>query len=255
MDLAGKEFWEGFWHRQDARRFAGLSHFQHRMARLLLRHVAPGKIVCEIGCGGSTWMPLLAQRGAEVWGIDYSDAGLTLAQRNLDRAGATATLVKADVRDPDALPRQRFDMIFSSGFIEHFDDAAGVLAGIAAALKPEGVIVTLVPNFVGPWGRLQRFVDPELFAKHTLYTPDALDAIHRDAGLAVCERAAFFGGFGPLVVNYTRPLGAAPPLARTAFVGAMWGGQQLVAWTLSAVGAGDARLYSSHVAGVYGANR
>jgi SAM-dependent methyltransferase len=255
MDLAGKDFWEGFWHRQDARRFAGLSHFQHRMTGLLLKYVAPGTSVCEIGCGGSTWMPLLAQRGADVWGIDYSDAGIALARRNLDRLGTAATLVQADVRDPHALPAERFDVIFSSGFIEHFDDAARVLTVIAGWLRPSGVIVTLVPNFVGPWGRLQRRVDPELFSKHTLYTPAALDAIHGDAGLAVREPAAFFGGFGPLVVNYSRPLGAAPPFARTAFVGAMWGGQQLVAWTLSTLGEGDARLYSSHVAGVYGVRR
>jgi 2-polyprenyl-3-methyl-5-hydroxy-6-metoxy-1,4-benzoquinol methylase len=251
MDLAGKEFWDSFWRRQDGRRFVGLSHFQSQMGTLLSRYAVPGASVCEIGCGGSTWMPPLAARGVDMWGIDYSDVGISLARANLERRGVSAHLIKADVRDVDALPRDRFDVIFSSGFIEHFDDASEVMRGLARAVRPGGVIITLVPNFAGPWGRMQRLVDRELLELHTIYTDATLDAMHLEAGLTVRQAAAFFGGFGPLVVNYTRPLGPAPQAVRATFIGAVWTLQQLGAWTLAMVGLRDSAAYSSHLAGVY----
>jgi SAM-dependent methyltransferase len=251
MDLAGKEFWGEFWRRQDGRRFAGLSYFHRRTSKLLTRYAQKGCQACEIGCGASMWMPVLAKCGVDVWGIDYSEAGIELARVNLDRAGVKAHLITADVRDNDALRPGAFDVIFSLGFIEHFDDPQTVLSGIARALRPGGAMITLVPNFSSGWGVLQRWVDDDLFRLHTVYTCGALDEVHSRAGLEPLAAARFFGGFGPLVVNYTRPLSRVPPRARTAFIGVMWTFQQLVAWTLSMFRVSDGRLWSSHIAGVY----
>jgi SAM-dependent methyltransferase len=197
------------------------------------------------------WMPALAKCGVEVWGIDYSEAGIELARANLNRAGVSARLITADVRDPDALRNDEFDMIFSLGFIEHFDDPVVVLSGIAQALKHGGMMITLVPNFSSSWGAVQRWIDPDLYDLHKVYTRTSLDEIHLEAGLEPVEDARFFGGFGPLVVNYTRPLGRVPSVARTAFIGAMWAFQQTVAWTLSTARLSNNRVWSSHIAGVY----
>jgi SAM-dependent methyltransferase len=251
MDLAGREFWDGFWRRQDGRRFTGLSHFQSCMSRLLFEFAKPGTTACEIGCGGSTWLPVLAGRGVDVSGIDYSNTGLDLTRANLARAGVSAHLILGDVRDPHSLSPGAFDVIFSAGFIEHFDDAAAVTRTVARALRPQGVIITLVPNFAGMWGRVQEWIDADLYRLHTIYTPASLDAMHAQAGLTPLRPARAFGGFGPLVVNYTRPLGGVPPALRTALVGGMWAIQQSAAWGLACVGARDRSSYSSHIAGVY----
>ena len=254
MDLAGREFWDGFWARQDSRLFSGLSHFHNRMSALLLRYAPPGSAACEIGCGASTWLPVLAARGVRVSGIDYSERGLALSRANLARKGVRAELIHGDVRDPKALPSAQYDLIFSLGFIEHFDDAPIVMGHIAGALRPGGVIVTVVPNFTGIWGRIQRQIDPELYAVHTIYTGPSLDTMHREAGLTALEPATPFGGFGPLVVNYTRPLGRIPAPLRATFIAPMWALQQSVAWGLATVGARDRATYSSHIAGVYRAS-
>jgi SAM-dependent methyltransferase len=252
MDLAGRSYWDAFWGHQSGRRFGQLSYFHRRMSKLLLKHAAPSATVCEIGCGASVWMPLLARHGATVWGIDYSDRGLALAEGLLRRAGATARLVRGDVLRADTLPPGFFDMVFSLGFVEHFDDPSLILERFSKILKPGGALITLVPNFTGVWGRVQRRVDPEVYAVHRVYSPDALDAIHRAAGFATVEAANYFGGFGPLVVNYERALARLPRTVATVTLGATWSMQQIVAWSTSVIPAlRDSRLWASHLVGVY----
>jgi SAM-dependent methyltransferase len=250
-DLAGEQFWEQFWTHQHGRHFIGASHYHYRMQELFASHVRKGADVCEIGCGGSLFLPELARRGAHVWGIDYSPLGLAVLQANLARANVTARLIQADARDPDALPRDAFDVVFSVGVIEHFDDPASVLRIVSLSLKPNGVLITVVPNLAGWWGSLQRRIDPEILAIHHVYTTSELDAVHIEAGLQPFEPARFFGGFCPLAVSYTRLLRPVPNLLKAAAIRGIWAFQQVVAWTLAAVGATDRAPYSGSLVGVY----
>jgi SAM-dependent methyltransferase len=250
-DLAGEQFWDSFWSHQHGRRYGGLSYHQHRMRQLFAPYVRSGARVCEVGCGGSAWLPQLARAGAAVWGIDYSPRGLELAEANLARAGVKGTLIEGDVRDPDALPAECFDVVFSVGVIEHFDDPAAVLRVVSRSLRPNGVLITLVPNLAGWWGALQRKIDPAVLAVHTIYTPTQLDAVHRDAGLVAREQARCFGGFCPLAVSYTRLLRRAANPVKSSFIRAVWLLQQTTAWTLAVLGAADRASYSGTIAGVY----
>jgi SAM-dependent methyltransferase len=251
VDLAGEKFWDGFWQKQHGRRFGGASHFHRCLLAEIRKYVKTGTVFCEIGCGASAWMPILDRLGADVWGIDYSAQGIAMARANLDKAGAKATLIECDVLAPGALPSGKFDVIFSAGFIEHFDNPATVLSVFRDALKADGVLITLIPNLVGWWGPLQRRVDPDLFAVHYPYDCDQLDRIHASAGVKPIEPARFFGGFGPLVVNYSRWLERLPAPAAAAMVGGVWAVQQAVALPLTMVGLENSRSYSSHVLGVY----
>jgi 2-polyprenyl-3-methyl-5-hydroxy-6-metoxy-1,4-benzoquinol methylase len=252
VDLAGRPYWETQWRTRGSARLRHLSYFRYSFGRLLAEHVKPGEVVCEIGCGGSIWLPFLARRGAEAWGIDYSATGIALASENLSRAGATAKLVEADLFDGTPLPPAQFDLIYSLGFLEHFADGAGVVARIAEFLRPGGVLITLVPNFVGVWGAVQRGVDPEVYAVHVPYTPAALDEAHARGGLRTLVAARYFGGFGPLVVNYSGRLRRFPSPVGAAALGSVWALQQTVSWAihLSPVPL-DTRRFSPYVLGLY----
>ena len=65
-------------------------------------------------------------------GIDYSDRGLELAEMLMRRAGVDGHLIKGDVLTFIELPERRFDLVFSLGFIEHFEHPVAVLYGSAA---------------------------------------------------------------------------------------------------------------------------
>src|SRR5206468_929874 len=104
--------------------------------------------------------------------------GLALAQANLDRARTSGRLIEGDVREPGVLPPGTFDMVYSLGFIEHFEEPSSLLASLTTSLRPGGVAITLVPNYGGVWGTVQRRVDPELLSMHTIYRPESLDAVH-----------------------------------------------------------------------------
>ena len=88
-------------------------------------------------------------------------------------------------------------LIYSMGLMEHFDDAAERLATLAKYLKPNGRIITFVPNLQGiNWG-LQRLASLERLNMHVTYDAKKLTAIHRPAGFEIVAAgyAGFFDGF------------------------------------------------------------
>lgn len=255
-DRAGADYWEGFWRR---RRTTGVatraSYFHRRVIALLSSHAGRGSSVLEVGCGGSVWLPALAARGARCWGIDRSAEGLALLERTLKRRRVEATLVSGDLFDSTALPVGHFDLVYSVGLVEHFSPPGTLLQRLGELVSPGGVLVTLVPNFTGRWGRWQRRLDAQVYDTHVIYTPSGLDGVHRDAGLALAEPAQFFGGFAPLVVNPGRSLAGLPPAAGLALTASVWFAQQAVAWVSHGLAAADAPGRSGYIAGVYRARQ
>jgi SAM-dependent methyltransferase len=251
MDLAGRDYWERVWHRSGQRRVEHLSYFNYQFTRILARYAPRGSSACEIGCGNSSWLPFLASRGVKVSGIDYSDTGLRLLRERLEQQRADAQLVCGDALAPAALPPASFDLVFSVGFIEHFDDGCAVVRAVADYVKPGGVLVTLVPNLVGIWGPMQKRLDPAVYNLHTLYTAEALDAVHVGAGLEPISPAAYIGGVGACSLNYSRLLERWPLVTRWVMRG-VWVMQQAVSWPAALLpGGGESRAWSAFVVGAY----
>lgn len=252
VDLAGERYWERFWRRQGGRRFGGVGVFHRRFMSELRHYARPGTHACEIGCGASVWVPALARSGVTMGGIDYSAQGLRMLETHLRRAGVTADLVEADLFDRARLAGKQFDVVFSLGLLEHFDDPLAVTRRFLELTKPGGHILTVVPNFTGAWGALQRWSDPAVFAVHRVYAPEQLDALHTGVGLECVTPGRYFGSFGPLVVNYTSRFERLPSGLATALLGGAWVVQQAVGTALTPLGAaGEGRHVSSHVLGVY----
>lgn len=250
--LLGQSFWERTWSEGGSGKLARWGYFRYCFGRLLARYTRPGSLVCEIGCGGSIWVPLLARRGVVVWGIDYAEGGLEAVRRQLVRDGLTATLVEADVFQEGCLPQEHFDVVFSLGFIEHFAEGSAVVRYLSGLIRPGGVMVTVVPNLNGFWGRVQRWLDPEIYRAHLIYDPKELDDVHVVAGLGALERASYFGGCNPSALNFGRSLEQLPRRAARLAKAAVWILGQGVCWGTAALfRAVESRALSSHVVGVY----
>jgi exosortase/archaeosortase family protein len=95
-------------------------------------------------------MQWAASEGAEVFGIDVSEP--TLRQAHEGFASGALKAARADVR---RLPfaDASFDVIYSMGTIEHFDESGDAVAEMARVLKPGGQVILGVPNRLDPFLR------------------------------------------------------------------------------------------------------
>jgi 2-polyprenyl-3-methyl-5-hydroxy-6-metoxy-1,4-benzoquinol methylase len=251
--LTDEVYWDTFWRNPFG---ASASHFSFHywtLSRELARQCRPGARSIELGCGGSVWVPMLAARGVESWGIDYSEVGVRSARQTVARWNTTATIVQGDVFDESTLLAGHFDMVYSLGLLEHFTDSRPLLDRCLKLVKPGGIVLTSVPNLAGVWGPLQRRLNPTIYEAHRLFTPAELDAEHVSAGFDVAEPARYFGGFCPLLVNYNAILDRLPHVAAKAALGTVWLAQQAVCWSTAPFPEriSNPRALAGHILGVY----
>ena len=99
-----------------------------------------GLDVVHLQCHIGTDTLSLARLGATVTGLDFSAAALDVARRFAADAGPHVDYVEADVYDaPDALGRDRFDLVFTGvGALCWLPDVGRWAAVVAALLRPGG---------------------------------------------------------------------------------------------------------------------
>ena len=138
----GSDLCEG-WNRFQVDR--GLSPIKARELELLAPR--PGISVLDAGCGRGEVLLACSRKGAEIAGIDYSEAAIELTRETLDGIG------RADVRlgDVTALPwdGESFDAALLGDVIEHLDhdQVPTALTELRRVLRPGGVLVVhTAPN-------------------------------------------------------------------------------------------------------------
>lgn len=113
-----------------------------------------GQDVLELGCGGGQCSVALAERGADVTGIDLSTEQLTHARALAEAHDADVDLLHGDVTD---LPFAdgRFDVAFNAYVFQWVEDIEAAFAEAHRVLGPGGRFVYTTPH---PFDKL---VDPE----------------------------------------------------------------------------------------------
>jgi len=152
-----------------------------------LRAVAPpGASLIEIGCGRSQLLPYFAKQfGLRVAGLDYSEVGCEKARRILERDSVAGEIRCADLFDAASVPQVGYDVVFSFGLVEHFEDTSGIVRALARYAKPGGSVFTLIPNMRGAVGAMQKALSREIYDIHVPLSAAALTQAHADAGLKV----------------------------------------------------------------------
>ena len=134
---------------------AGQSYSDFVAYNLLRTHlpVRPDWSAIEIGCApGINLVDLHRMFGYEPYGVEYSHSGVISTLDTFRRNGFdTANVIEADFFDQEFQDKYRgkFDVVFSKGFIEHFESHEEVLGLHVNLLKTGGYLVCMIPNLLG----------------------------------------------------------------------------------------------------------
>jgi SAM-dependent methyltransferase len=194
VDKAGEHYWTEFWRgkrlpppiRLAAPGPRAWFHQEfHNFWRGYLPPASKAPIrLLEIGCAQSRWLPYFAREwGYQVAGLDYSELGCLQSRALLAREGLAGEIFHQDMFCPEPRQVAGFDLVFSNGVAEHFEDTAAVLRQMGVYLRPGGLLLTIIPNLVGWLGWLQGKMSPEVMATHRPLTREELNQAHEDAGL------------------------------------------------------------------------
>ncbi len=107
----------------------------------------PGnKKVLEIGCGSAINLKKIknSRTDADCYALDRSPVAIELAKKEFPNA-CVADCENTPFKDKE------FDLIYSSGVMEHLGEEAAFLAEMRRILKDDGLLVTFVPARYSLW--------------------------------------------------------------------------------------------------------
>ncbi len=171
----------------------------------------PGRPAALLDCGGGsgTFAVPLAAAGADVTVVDISADALATLQRRAREAGVSALIhpVQGDAETiGELVPAGRFDLVLAHGILEAVDDVDGVFSGIAATIRPGGLLSVLVGNpaasvvarALGGEPALALLELHNLDAATARIGPDTVQRLCESAGLVIESRHGI-GVFSDLV--------------------------------------------------------
>ena len=169
-----------------------------------------GKRVLDVGCGGGILAESMAQRGAEVLGIDLSTKPLRVAQLHALEAGVAGLRYREVSAEElaDEAPAS-FDVVTCMEMLEHVPQPASVVQACARLVQPGGwVFFSTIHRNAKAW--LQAVVGAEHVLKllprgtheyQRFIRPSELTRWAREAGLSP---TAFTGlTYNPLTQRYS----------------------------------------------------
>jgi 2-polyprenyl-3-methyl-5-hydroxy-6-metoxy-1,4-benzoquinol methylase len=157
-----------------------------------------GLKILEIGGAPGQFLAYLAKEfGYSAHAIDYSTIGCEKMREAFESANLDVTIYNRDIFD-DLSDLPRFDIVFSMGFIEHFNDLDSIVGKHVELLKNHGILILGVPNYRGISQAVLKRLAPQLLSKHHL---DAMDIkrwefFEEKYGIKA-KFKGYIGGFNP----------------------------------------------------------
>lgn len=196
-----------------------LSVGSRNLQRLLGNYICAGMRVMEIGCAPGRHLAYVAKHfKAHVSGLDYSKKGIAASRKLFNFQGITGDLRCEDIFSTSFV-NDNFDVVYSVGVIEHFNDPTDIVRRHVLLLKQGGTALIVIPNYSSFYGRLQKYFDPKNLLIHnmdimhtkvlTKLTPTDL---HVEADAFPCGR------FSPWLINLSRKWPSTPSLAISYFL-------------------------------------
>ena len=168
-----------------------------------------GKTVLDIGCGGGILAESMAQKGANVTGIDLGEKALKVADLHSLETGIAIRYELIAAEAMAAREPASFDVVTCMEMLEHVPDPAAIVKACATLVKPGGHVFFSTLNR-NPKSYLFAVIGAEyllrLLPKGThdygkFITPAELAQYVRNAGLTVDALKGM--GYNPLTQMYS----------------------------------------------------
>jgi 2-polyprenyl-3-methyl-5-hydroxy-6-metoxy-1,4-benzoquinol methylase len=144
--------------------------------------------VFEIGCGSSVWLPYFAKvYGYEVSGIDYSSKGADNAGNILKYHGLCGNIYRGDAFENKDRRIGNYDIVFSLGFLEHFENTTEVINMMRGYLADKGVVIVWIPNTLGYAITISRYFNKSLRGIYCMLDLLKLKTYFTQAGFNILE--------------------------------------------------------------------
>lgn len=90
----------------------------------------------DLGCGSGTYSTWLAERGAQVTGLDLSSVMVALAQARARERALEIEFCVADISKPLPFDDAQFDLIFTATALHYVEEIASFFKEVARVMKP-----------------------------------------------------------------------------------------------------------------------
>jgi 2-polyprenyl-6-hydroxyphenyl methylase/3-demethylubiquinone-9 3-methyltransferase len=107
-----------------------------------INHLAPlnGKTVVDVGCGGGILAESMAEKGADVLGIDLADKSLKVAQLHSLESGVPVNYRNISVETLAQELPAHFEVVTCMEMLEHVPDPASVIRACADLVQAGGYV-------------------------------------------------------------------------------------------------------------------
>lgn len=148
---------------------------------IVLKYLAKGALIADVGAGTGRFSLFLAQKGFKVTSIDYSQNMLKILQERAKKSKLNISTIRADITK--IFQAKKFDAIVSVHVLMHINEWEKVIDNISRLLKPNGLAIIEFPHKGGTsiFGRaIRKFLcavksssqwtktNPQVFSKQEL---------------------------------------------------------------------------------------
>lgn len=195
--LTDKKFWKNYW---ESKQIVAKMPFKHVFYNLFKTNLKGRDYDSFIEIGG--FPGYFCAYFKKYWNFDVTLLDYYLNEKQIEKLFKANDLKLSDVRliKKDLFKvrtKKKFDVVFSMGFIEHFDDPLEAIERHWKLVNEGGTMILTIPNFLGINGLVQRFFDKKNLEVHNLLMMDIrnLNNKLKEAGIKKF-RTFYYGGTG-----------------------------------------------------------
>jgi 2-polyprenyl-3-methyl-5-hydroxy-6-metoxy-1,4-benzoquinol methylase len=163
---------QGYWNLKYEKKKLGIVPKRHPIRKLIIRYIpqSNGYTNCiEIGAYPCGYLGIFGELGYELNGIDMTDKieSIELKKWIIENKWNYNIFKKINFLNFDT--KDKYNIVYSIGFIEHFENWNEILLKHTELLKKDGYLLIVTPNFSGILQKaIHYYFDKENYKRHII---------------------------------------------------------------------------------------